>query len=120
MLQQKQKTFISIFIEQINIFNKSSYLQFIEETNQQINIFNKSSYLQFIEETNQHIYNSTKIISSPAFVTFSKASSNGNSSSKHSDVKDNQKSAWSIISPTAFHKSCRLCTSTIHADTNGA
>ena len=36
MLQQKQKTFISIFIEQINIFNKSSYLQFIEETNQHI------------------------------------------------------------------------------------
>ena len=51
------------FIQQINIFNNSTYLQFIEETNQHIyNIHwrNQSPYLQFIEETNHHIYNSLK------------------------------------------------------------
>ena len=65
MLQQKQMTFIYIFIEQINILNKSSYLQFMEETNHIYNslekpiiIFNKSTYLQFIGETNQHMYKS--------------------------------------------------------------
>ena len=58
MLQQKQKTFIRIFIEQINIFNKSTYLtnqHIYNSLKKQTNIFNKSTYLQFIEEPNQHI-----------------------------------------------------------------